>query len=219
MFDLYTKMGKRAFDVVAATVGLVLATPILALALVASAATYRSWPLFSHERLGRHGRVFRFTKIRTLPPETGHYVDKYAIHARAIPRLMRLLRLVHIDEIPQLVHVVAGRMSIVGPRPEMAFLHARLPASAAETRLRVRPGVTGLWQVSPDCTKLIWERPEYDRLYVEHRGLGLDLWIMAATVRKIFLRQTTPLDAVPDRILGDREPDASTAQIAYGVPD
>ena len=188
---------QRGLERLLAVALLVLTLPVLVTILAISAATYRAWPLFSHQRLGQHNRPFSFPKIRTLPPDTNRYADKYAIDADALPWPMSLVRRIHLDELPQLWLVASGRMALVGPRPEMATLADRLPATTVTERATVRPGITGLWQVSPYCTGLICERPEIDILYVRHRTALLDLWILARTVPKVLRGRTTPLHAIP----------------------
>ncbi len=180
----------------------VLTLPLLALVLASSAAVYRCWPLFVHERVGRHGRRFAFAKVRTLPPATSRYIDKHALDRVEVPRVMQLLRRTHLDELPQLWLVLAGRLSLVGPRAEMAVLHERIAPEAAAERVSVRPGVTGLWQVSVHCDGLICDRVEYDRLYVRHRNARLDLWILWSTVRKVVLGRRINLFEVPRWAIG-----------------
>lgn len=189
--------GKRIVDVAVGTVLLIVALPVLVGLLALSAALYRTNPLFVHERIGRGGQTFRFAKVRTLPPSTGRYVDKFEVERLAVPRVMRFVRHVHLDEIPQLVHVVRGQMSLVGPRPEMPSLHHAMPAGFADERTRLRPGVTGLWQVSPACIGLIADAPEYDRTYVRHTSARLDAFVLWATLRKVIGRGTVALDDVP----------------------
>lgn len=191
------RVGHRALEVLIALTMALVTLPILLATLLASAATYRAWPFFVHERVGRGGRPFRFPKVRTLPPVTSAYADKYSIGGDAIPALMRFIRRAHLDELLQLWLVVAGRMALVGPRPEMAVLHGRLHPAAAAERTSVRPGITGLWQVSAHCDGLICERVEYDRLYVRHRNPLLDLWILWRTVQKVLLGRRIHLFQVP----------------------
>lgn len=188
---------KRAVDL---TVGLslgLLTLPLVLLAALVSMAALRASPFFVHERVGRDGRPFRMVKVRTLPPATGRYVDKFALDAVAVPRATALMRALHVDELPQLWLVVTGRMTLVGPRPEMRVLHERLDPAFARLRCTVPPGLTGLWQVSPHCTGLIGQRPEYDRIYLEHRSWRLDLWIAYRTTLKILGRGTVALHEVP----------------------
>ena len=188
---------QRVLERVLAAALALLTLPLLALVLVTSALTYRAWPIFSHQRLGLHNRPFSFPKVRTLPPDTERYADKYAIDAQALPWPMALVRRTHLDELPQLLLVASGRMALVGPRPEMATMADRPPPALVTERATVRPGITGLWQVSPYCTGLICERPEIDILYVRHRNPLLDAWILARTVPKVLFGRTTPLHEIP----------------------
>lgn len=184
-----------------AAVLLVLALPLVVLTAIVSFACYRAWPFFIQDRVGLGGVVFRFVKVRSLPPETDRYADKYSIGESRIPAIMRTVRRLHLDEIPQLAHVVTGRMAFVGPRPEMPNLHAELPEPFAIQRVSVRPGITGLWQISPHCRQLIGERTEYDRLYLEHRTLAFDGWILVRTLLKMTLGRTSHLFDVPGRVV------------------
>lgn len=191
-------VSKRMLDVVVGTVLALAVTPLIVLLACLLAVQYRTSPFFVQQRLGRAGRPFRIVKLRTLPPDAPAYADKYALRDMALPTLPGLLRRLHLDELPQLWLVPFGRMSLVGPRPEMAFLHDRLPRSVAEERVSVRPGCTGLWQVSVHAGELILEHPEYDLAYVARPGLRLDLWIMWHTLRMLCGGdRRVSLDALP----------------------
>ena len=190
---------KRVADVVIASVVLFVTLPVLLVALVGSAITLRAWPLFVHDRIGLDGKTFRCVKIRTLSLDTPRYLGKRHLLVGEIPRFTRLLRLLHVDELPQLALVLTGRMSLVGPRPEMPFLYEQLDPSFASVRSRVRPGCTGLWQVGAHCHQMIGEHPEYDRFYVRNRTLRLDLWILLRTFRKMLpvSNRLVTIDEVP----------------------
>lgn len=191
-------MAKRAFDVVATTMLLVLALPLLAVLAVAVSIDLRTWrPIFIQQRVGRGGALFRFPKLRSLPLGTPEDADKYAIATVATTRLGRLLRRTHLDELPQLLLVLTGRMSLVGPRPDMPALLERFGSAFVAARSRVRPGCTGLWQVGADAGKLIGEAPEYDLYYLRHRGLRLDCWILWRTVRLLLGGRPAQLAEVP----------------------
>jgi lipopolysaccharide/colanic/teichoic acid biosynthesis glycosyltransferase len=99
-----------------------------------------------------------------------------------LPRFAKVLRGHHLDELPQLWLVIAGRMTLVGPRPEMPTLSASFDPDFVATRVSVKPGCTGLWQISHGSRGLIGEAPEWDTHYVQHATLRLDLWIMFRTV-------------------------------------
>lgn len=204
MFEQMTpeQIMRRLVEAVMAAVLLAVAAPVIVGAAIASALCYRAWPFFVHERIGLHGRPFRFVKIRTLPPSTNRYADKYAIGAAELSPVMQAMRRLHLDELPQLLHVVRGQMAFVGPRPEMPILHAQLPSWFAERRVSVLPGLTCLWQISPHCDGLIGERMEYDRLYVDHRTTQFDLWILMRTAVKMTLGRRVHLFQVPQWVVG-----------------
>lgn len=210
---------QRAVECTLAAILAVLTLPLLLAAAVSSALVYRASPFFVHDRVGRHGETFRFAKIRTLPPSTCRYADKYSIADIGLPRSMQFVRRTHLDELPQLWAVLTGRLSLVGPRPEMAVLHEQIPPDAAAERLSVRPGITGLWQVSVHCEGLICDRIEYDRLYVRHRNPLLDLWILWSTVRKMVLGRRIQLFEVPRWAIGSGTPATAPAPAPAPAPD
>jgi lipopolysaccharide/colanic/teichoic acid biosynthesis glycosyltransferase len=174
------------------------ALPIVLLAATGSAISLRAWPFFSQGRIGLAGERFHFLKVRTLRPDVPGYIDKHQLDASQIPPFCRMLRRLHLDELPQLLLVLQGKMSLVGPRPEMGYLHRRMPASFAELRTSVRPGCTGLWQVSVASSELISESPRYDYFYLAHRTLRLDLWVLyRTTLNMLGVSRLITLDDVP----------------------
>lgn len=197
MRTTHKDIAKRVFDIAVGTVLIVLTLPVLVIAVIGSAIALRAWPFFAHTRIGVDGERFRFVKLRTLPPDTPPYISKFELAHLRVPWFSRLLRRSHIDELPQLLLVIRGRMSLVGPRPEMPYLHEVTPERIARTRTSIRPGCTGLWQVSRHCTSMIHEHPEMDEYYVEHRSLRLDLWILCQTVQ-LMLRPTKRLVDLED---------------------
>lgn len=176
-------IGKRTFDVFVGGLLCLLALPVILVTATGAAVTLRAWPFFAQRRVGRDGRVFQFVKLRTLPVHAPRYAGKYELGHLEVPAFCKLLRLLHLDELPQLYLVVSGRMSLVGPRPEMPYLHEQLDLGFAARRTGVRPGCTGLWQVSDHCHEMIFEHPEFDEHYLRNRSLRLDLWILGRTMR------------------------------------
>lgn len=176
-------MSKRATDLVLATVLIVVTLPLLVGACVVSAVSLRAWPFFAQQRVGLNGRPFLFIKVRTLPTSTPRAILKDELPLDDVPRACQALRRLKLDELPQLWLVLAGKMSLVGPRPEMVEFQDRLEASFARARTSIRPGCTGLWQVGAACGQLIGESPEYDLYYIEHHELALDIWVLIRTVR------------------------------------
>ena len=180
-----TPVRKRAFDLVVGLPLALLLTPLMLLLAIGSLVTYRAWPLFSHQRLGQGGRLFRFVKIRTMPTHAPKYLPKHDLHQVEINGWGRLLRHFHMDELPQVWLVVAGSMSLVGPRPEMPDLSASFDQHFVRERLTVLPGCTGLWQISAASAGLIGDAPEYDLHYVHNWTLRLDLWTLLRTSREL----------------------------------
>lgn len=188
----------RGFDLLVGALLAVVVAPFVGLLALGGLVALRANPFFVQHRVGRDGRLFQLVKLRTLPPQAPAYADKYAIRDVEIPAYCRFLRRFHLDELPQLFLVPLGRMSLVGPRPEMVFLHERMPVALSGARTEVLPGCTGLWQISEACDRLILETPQYDLFYLHHRTLRLDLWVMWRTLLKFLdLGRPVTLDQVP----------------------
>ena len=189
---------KRAVDVILGSLLIVAALPLMVVLGVGCAISLRAWPLFVQQRVGKDGREFRFPKLRTLPTSAPPATDKYALNGTRIPSFCRFLRRTHLDELPQLLLVPAGLMSLVGPRPEMPTVLRQYPTEFARARTRVRPGCTGLWQLSANAARLIYEAPEYDLAYLRGAGGVLDVWILYRTLRSLFPgAREVVLDDVP----------------------
>ena len=191
---------KRTVDIVLATVLILITLPVMVAAALGSALVLRTNPLFTQTRIGQHGEPLQFLKFRTLPRCTDPYASKYDIASVRIPRFSAALRALKLDELPQLLLVLTGKMSLVGPRPEMPVLEERLDPGTRAVRRSARPGCTGLWQISDRCTGLICEAPEFDTYYVANRTLRLDLWILLRTTRFLVpfgRRPLTTLDDLP----------------------
>jgi len=199
-------MGKRIFDVVLGGFLAAFLTPLIVLLAVGATVSLRAWPFFGQYRIGRRGRPFRIFKIRTLPKSAPAYADKYQIAQTVqVPPYCRWLRQTHLDELPQLYLVVLGRMSLVGPRPEMAMLHEAIDPDFAALRTSVRPGCSGPWQVGDASGRLIFEAPEYDRFYLLNQTLRLDLWLLWCTANSVVgIRRGRTLDEVPGWVLRRR---------------
>lgn len=142
--DRRYRAAKRTLDIAASAVGLVLTAPVSAVCAVAVAADSPGPILFRQERVGRGGRVFRILKFRTMTT-AARGEQRVAVSAagdRRVTRTGRVLRATKLDELPQLVNVLAGDMSLVGPRPEVPQYVARWEQNARAVILAVRPGIT-----------------------------------------------------------------------------
>lgn len=175
---------KRAIDLL---VGLLAAPFTLLLVVPAAVAVAFTSPgpiFFSQPRLGRHGRVFTVYKLRTMTHVKRRASAEVHLDNAEITPVGRLLRRTKIDELPQLWNVLVGDMSLVGPRPCLPDLRQEFNEDG-EARLLVRPGLTGLAQVNGNIF-LSWpERWRFDRVYVEHLSLALDLRIVLRTVQVV----------------------------------
>jgi len=172
----------RALDLALAVLLLVVAAPVLAVAVVAIRLESRGPALYRQRRVGRHGEPFDLLKLRTMVRGAERMgAGIYVLEGDArITRSGRLLRRLSLDELPNLVNVVRGEMSIVGPRPTVQEQVDRY-TERQRRRLEVKPGITGWAQVN-GRTSLPWpERIELDVWYVDHRSLLLDLRILART--------------------------------------
>lgn len=191
---------KQAFDLVATLVGLVLLSPLLAALALAIRICDGSPVVFSQVRVGLHGRRFRMLKFRTMVRdaeslrsqlEPQNELDGPAFKLSRDPRVTRLgafLRRTSLDELPQLFNVLQGSMSLVGPRPLPESEQQKI-RGAHRRRLSMRPGITGLWQVSgrSDVSFTDWMRMDQD--YVDRWSLWLDLRLLLATIPAVLRRR------------------------------
>lgn len=177
-----TPFRKRLFDLTLAAPAALVTLPVTVALGAWSSLRYRHSPLFTQPRLGSGGTEFKFWKVRTLPRIAPETADKYQLEALDLPRFARTVRYRHLDEFPQLWLVLAGKMSLVGPRPEMPTLSASFDQDFVAERLTVKPGCSGLWQVSTSARRLIGEAPDFDLHYVRNWTLRLDMWIAYRTI-------------------------------------
>ena len=192
-------VAKRSIDVLGSLLGLVVAAPAMVSAVVAIRLTTGGSVFFSQERTGRGGRPFRVYKIRTMsgPPSFEVGRETGSDDPRITP-VGRWLRRSGVDELPQLVNVLRGEMSLVGPRPLLAWENDLCDDREA-TRLRVRPGITGLAQVGGRNAIPRKARLALDARYVEAASMGLDLVILLRTLPVALLGRDAYLPVPPIR--------------------
>ena len=184
------RVAKRALDVLGAAALLVVLSPILLGLLVALAVTTRGRPIFCQRRLGYRGRPFTMFKFRTMRPDAERVRHLVAneqsgpvFKNRRDPRVTRIgrfLRKTSLDETPQLINVLLGQMSLVGPRPPIGAEVARYEPWQRR-RLAVKPGLTCLWQVSGRSEISFEDWARMDIWYVRNQGLGTDLKLLLRT--------------------------------------
>jgi exopolysaccharide biosynthesis polyprenyl glycosylphosphotransferase len=190
---------KRAFDVVAASLGLLAISPVLLAAMAAIRVSSGPGVLFTQTRVGRNGQPFTVYKLRTmvhdaesmLPElmernEAAGPMFKMADDPRVTP-VGRFLRKTSLDELPQLINVIKGDMSLVGPRPALPHEAVQWNDDLKE-RLRVKPGMTGNWQVNGRFTASIEDYQRLDLYYVDNWSLVSDLVILAKTIPSVLRR-------------------------------
>lgn len=173
---------KRAFDIIISALALILLSPVMLL-IAAIIKKDSSGPvIFNQERIGQKGKRFTFYKFRTMWEDTKAYDwTPTNLEDSRITPFGKFLRRTSLDELPQLINVLKGEMSIVGPRPEMPFI-VETYNEIQHDRLEVKPGITGLWQISADRGKQIHDNIEYDLYYIDNCGFLLDMVIIIRTI-------------------------------------
>lgn len=193
-------VAKRAFDIMAASLGLLLLSPVLAVVAAWVKLTSKGPVLFRQTRVGRAQKPFQVLKFRTmvvgaeemLADLTEHNeVDGPLFKIRSDPRITRAgrrLRAHSLDELPQLVNVLRGQMSLVGPRPALLTEMEQWMPDHRRAKLSVRPGLTGIWQVSGRSDLAFEDYVRLDLFYVQNWSLWRDLAIVARTIPVVFGR-------------------------------
>jgi sugar transferase EpsL len=179
-------LAKRLFDVVMALVALVLLLPIMIVIAITIYLNMGGPIIFRHRRPGQHGQPFTMLKFRTMTNDTDHNGNLLPPDQR-VTRLGHILRCTSLDELPELINVLAGDMSLVGPRPLlMQYLDLYTPEQMR--RHDVKPGITGWAQVN-GRNDISWdERFNLDVWYADHQSLWLDIKIIALTIWKVLRR-------------------------------
>jgi exopolysaccharide production protein ExoY len=195
---------KRGFDIIAASVLLLLSLPLMILTAAAIALDGGSVFYYS-DRVGANGISFKCIKFRTMIPDADQCLDEYLVHhppARSqwlldrklafdprVTPLGRLLRQLSLDELPQLINVIRGEMSLVGARPVTRSELDLYYCSSAELYKSMRPGITGLWQVSGRNDVSYATRVTLDERYVREWNFILDILILCQTPRVVLSKR------------------------------
>ena len=200
--DPFALFVKRILDISVAVLLLILAIPFAALISLAIVLDSRGPVFFGHTRIGKGNKLFRLWKFRTMVRDADTVLEQYlSAHPdlRAewmethklkndprVTRVGRLLRRSSLDELPQLISVLRGEMSMVGPRPIVADEVPKY-GSMFDLYLQVKPGLTGLWQSSGRTDTSYRKRIALDLRYLQKRTLRLDLWVLLKTVKVVLL--------------------------------
>ena len=195
---------KRLIDITIAGLGLILTLPLMLLISILIRLDSPGPVIFRQKRIGRNrrfysnghlsdrrnsdlkGQPFYMFKFRTMKHEVARYaVSPQNENDQRLTRAGRIIRATCLDELPQLINVLKGDMSLVGPRPEMSFI-VKNYNPLESLRLAVKPGITGLWQLYGSREQHIHENLQYDLDYIKNRSLSLDLKIMLKTISFVF---------------------------------
>jgi lipopolysaccharide/colanic/teichoic acid biosynthesis glycosyltransferase len=196
---VYERLVKPAVDRLVGLTLLMLTLPVLALVAIVARAHMGPGVIFKQERVGRGGRRFLVYKFRTMKHDRRHVPEPYAVpdrrkthkheHDPRVTALGRFLRKWSLDELPQLWNVVRGDMSLIGPRPELVSIVERYDGWQ-HARHRVKPGLTGLWQVTARGDGLMHENTHIDLAYASRVSLRNDCKILLLTIPVLLGRRT-----------------------------
>ncbi len=185
------QLGKRLFDLVVASICLIACSPLMLLAAIAVRFSSPGPVFYLQKRVGFNGKVFRIIKFRTMVKDA-EKISGPVLAAEGDPRITkvgRILRAARLDELPQLINVLKGDMSFVGPRPERPYFVEQFSETIPEYkyRLKVKPGITGLAQVQGKYDTEASEKLRYDLYYIRNYSLLLDLQIIFQTLRVVLM--------------------------------
>jgi len=196
-FSAANGLAKRAFDIVVSAIALVLISPIMLLTALAIKIEDRGPVFYISERVGYHGQSFRIFKFRSMHTDADERLQKLRDEVGAeglfkmkddprITKVGKFIRKTSIDELPQFINSLLGTMSVVGPRPHLSH---EVDAFSSDMRMRmeVRPGITGLWQVSGRSDLTPQQAEQLDLYYVDNWSLSLDVKTVARTFRAVAL--------------------------------
>ncbi|WP_312697190.1 sugar transferase [Sphingobacterium mizutaii] len=183
---MYRYFFKRIIDLIISCIGLLLLSPVFLIVLIGLIFANSGKPFFLQKRPGKKGKVFRIIKFRTMNERRGKDGELLPDSER-LTKIGSFVRKTSLDEIPQLINVLKGDMSLIGPRP-LLVQYLPLYNEHQARRHEVRPGITGWAQVN-GRNAISWKQKfDYDVWYVDHLSLGLDLKILYLTVLKVVKR-------------------------------
>ena len=191
--DVGQRFAKRVFDLIIALLILLVASPIMIFLMFLISILSPGPAIFSQERLGEKGLPFKVMKFRSMI-NNAEQTTGPVLAVEKDPRITRFgafLRATRLDELPQLINVIKGEMSIVGPRPERKFFVDQFRESIPyySHRMAVKPGITGLAQVKGKYTTTPEDKLRFDIMYIRNYSFVLDLSILLQTVRVVFQKE------------------------------
>lgn len=185
--SMYKHFLKRIFDFLAALIGLVLLSPIFIVVVIGLYFANQGKPFFFQARPGKGGNIFKIVKFKTMNDKKDNEGNLLS-DAERLTSIGAFVRKTSLDEIPQLINVLKGDMSLIGPRPLLPQ-YLELYNTEQMRRHEVKPGITGWAQVN-GRNAISWKRKfELDVYYVDHISLALDMKIFFMTIKKVFVRE------------------------------
>jgi exopolysaccharide biosynthesis polyprenyl glycosylphosphotransferase len=199
VLDPFQRFTKRMFDLIVSSISFVLAMPFMALIALVIKLDSPGPAIFKQQRVGEHGKLFDMYKFRTMIHDPGAYtgqreiiIDGQPVHKfyddPRVTRVGHFIRRLSLDELPQLVNVLKGDMSLVGPRPELPWLVERYEPWQRK-RFEVPQGLTGWWQINGRADKPMHLHTEEDLYYIRHYSLWLDIRVLWRTIKAVLDRR------------------------------
>lgn len=179
------KMSKRVSDILLSLLGLIIFLPLILVLIAVIRLESKGPGIYCQERLGQSGRIYTIYKLRSMYADAEKAGPRWAApHDIRITKIGRFIRRTRLDELPQLFNILKGDMSIVGPRPEREYFAQQFSKQCSEysKRLSVKPGLTGLAQISGGYELEPKEKLEKDLYYIDHQSLWLDIKIILKTI-------------------------------------
>lgn len=184
---MYQKTIKKIFDFIIAFIGLIILFPLFLFVTIGLYFANNGKPFFFQSRPGQNGKLFKIIKFKTMNDKkdaTGNFLPD----SERLTKIGMFVRKISLDEIPQLLNVLKGEMSIVGPRPLLTE-YLSLYSDVQKRRHELKPGITGWAQVN-GRNAISWQQKfEYDVWYVDHVDFFLDIKIIFMTIKKVFIRE------------------------------
>jgi lipopolysaccharide/colanic/teichoic acid biosynthesis glycosyltransferase len=184
---MYARVFKRLIDFMAALVGLIMLSPIIIITIIWLAIANKGKPFFIHQRPGKNEKIFNLIKFKTMNDKKDEQGEFLPFDQR-VTKVGAIIRKYSLDEILQLINVLKGDMSLIGPRP-LLVQYLPLYNETQKRRHEVKPGITGWAQVNGRNTILWVKKFEYDVWYVDHVSFMLDLKILLLTIKKVLIKE------------------------------
>ena len=188
---MYKFFFKRLFDITTSFLGLLVFSPIMIILIIILGLSFRGNPFFVHARPGKNANIFKLIKFKSMNDKTDEYGEPLPYHLR-ITKIGSIIRKLSLDELPQLINVLKGDMSLIGPRP-LLVKYLPLYNDQQKQRHNVRPGISGWAQVN-GRNSISWEKKfDLDVWYVNNVSFKTDFKIFFMTVKKVIIRENVNL--------------------------